>query len=295
MEKSENSRKFHYEKWYVTNPLKINNMLLVQIGRTHCAENYFIEEHPHLNWFEITYIFDGEGAVITNGVSTPVKSGDLYLSFPGDTHAIRSDKHNPLKFNFLSLWTEDEEILEELEKIMLVNMDSDKRTFSDKNIENLVDSSISEVILNDKFSQEMLSFSLNQIIRYIIRDFSLDGKNAKLNFTTSEELCYQMMNYINTHIYVMNGLDTLAKYFGYSYGYLSEIFRKTTGEKLIDYYTMRRLESAALLLKENELNSVQIAELLGYSSIYSFSRAFKNYFGISPRDYKNQLKTTQST
>lgn len=89
----------------------------------------------------------------------------------------------------------------------------------------------------------------------------------------------------------MDNLYTLAKYFGYSYGYLSELFSKTTGEKLIDYYTARRLETATLLLKEDELNIMQIAELLKYSSIYSFSRSFKNRFGISPKLYKLQSKT----
>ena len=88
----------------------------------------------------------------------------------------------------------------------------------------------------------------------------------------------------------MDNLNVLSKYFGYSYGYLSELFSKTTGEKLIDYYTTRRLEAATLLLKEDQLNIIEIAELLKYSSIYSFSRAFKNRFGISPNLYKKQLK-----
>ena len=290
MEETKNSRKFHYEKWYVTNPLKIENILLVQIGRTHCAENHIIEEHPHQNWFEITCILEGKGKIITNGDTTEVKNGDLYLSFPGDTHAIHSDRYKPLKYNFLSLWTEDERILKELEDIMIMNIDGDKRKFSDKNVQNLIDNSISEVILNDGFSKEMLSYSLNQIIRYVIRDFKNHNNSVNLNFNSSTELCYQMMNYINTHIYVMDNLNVLSKYFGYSYGYLSELFSKTTGEKLIDYYTTRRLEAATLLLKEDQLNIIEIAELLKYSSIYSFSRAFKNRFGISPNLYKKQLK-----
>ena len=40
--------------------------------------------------------------------------------------------------------------------------------------------------------------------------------------------------------------------------------------------------------KEASGNLSAIAELLGYSSIYTFSRAFKKHFGISPSDYKRQ-------
>lgn len=291
MESIELQRKFHFERCFIADPLKIGNMYLVQIGRTHCTENYVIGEHPHRNWFEITYILDGEGEIVTNGISSPVKAGEMYLSFPGDIHSILTDKMDPLKFNFLSFYPEDRALLKTLEEIMILSSDPKKRIFTDKNIENLIDNSLSEVILNDRYSADMLNFALNQIVRYMIRAFAADSRDAKLKAGSSQELCYQMMNYVSTHIYVMDSLDTLAGYFGYSYSYLSGVFHKTTGETLMSYYTLRRLESAAMLIKENNLSVGEIAELLKYSSIYSFSRAFKNHFGKSPTEYKKQMST----
>lgn len=97
------------------------------------------------------------------------------------------------------------------------------------------------------------------------------------------------MNYITTHIYTMTGLEDLATYFGYSYGYLSRLFHTTTGETLMQYYTTHRLESAKALLNNGELSLAEIAEQLHYSSVYSFSRAFKNYCHISPGAFKKQL------
>ena len=160
--------------------------------------------------------------------------------------------------------------------------------------EMLIENCISEVILNDKFSTDMLEYSLNQILRYIIRDFLPGDKTARLNINSSQELCYQMMNYINTHIYVISGLKELSEYFGYNYGYLSGVFHKTTGQTLMEYYTVCRLKSATVLIKENALNFAEIAELLNYSSVYAFSRAFKNHFGISPKAYKKQLSINET-
>lgn len=41
--------------------------------------------------------------------------------------------------------------------------------------------------------------------------------------------------------------------------------------------------AARLLLNEGKLNITKIAELLNYSSIYSFSKAFKEKYGVSPK------------
>lgn len=286
-------QKFHFAKNYVVNPLKIGNMSLIQIGCTHCSEGFAMPDHfHHHNWFEITYVTGGSGTISTNGVATRVKRGDLYLSFPRDVHSITSDDKHPLKYAFLAFWPEDEELQTEFEKIMVLNNDPNQRVFSSENTERLLDNSISEIILKDKYSSDMLVFNLNQIARYVIREFSLKSKLEKLKVSSAEELCSCMTNYIRTHIYSIDSLEEVAEYFGYSYSYLSGIFHKTTGDTLVKCYTACRAETAKTLINEGRLSFTEIAELLKFSSIYSFSRAFKNHLGITPSEYKKQLKST---
>lgn len=283
------SRKFHIERDYIANPRKLGNIFLLQVGRSHSTKDYIIGEHIHRNWFELTHILEGKGNIITNGIVIPIKAGEIYLSFPGDIHAINTDKEYPIKFNFLSFWPDDQKLLSMFEKIMLFYSDPSRRIFVDKDVEYLIGNTLSEALLDDEHSADMLNYALNQITRYIIRNFIGDKKNTKLNIDSSEELCYQIMNYISTRIYSMDGLAVLSKHFGYSYSYLSDIFHKTTGDTLMNYYTQRRLDVAAMLITENRLSVGEIAELLKYSSIYSFSRAFKNHFGKSPTEYKKQM------
>ena len=66
------------------------------------------------------------------------------------------------------------------------------------------------------------------------------------------------------------------------YDYLSSLFKKTTGRTLLDYYQSSRLRVARSLVKENNLKINEIAELLNYSSVYAFSKAYKNKYGICP-------------
>ena len=87
----------------------------------------------------------------------------------------------------------------------------------------------------------------------------------------------------------MDGLEVLAEHTGYNYSYLSSLYNSTTGESLSSYYRTRRLETARLHIEENLLSITAIADLLRYSSIYTFSRAFKDAYGISPEQYRRRL------
>lgn len=279
------SRKFHIEKNYMESPINLGDFNLVQIGRTHCTKDYVIADHIHRNWFEITVVNKGLGEIITNGVKMPIKEGDIYLSFPGDVHAINTDNISPLKYSFLSVWPQNSFLLEKFELVMDYFREPEKRLFKDSNVEYLVGNALSEVFSEDEHSKEIFVSAVNQILRYTLRNF-LGGKTFDFKVDCAQELCYQIMNYINTHIYTMDGLNELSAKFGYSYSYLSDSFHKTTGETLKSFYTGRRLDAAIMLLKEESTTLSEIAELLRYSSVCTFSRAFKKRFGKSPSEYK---------
>ena len=181
------------------------------------------------------------------------------------------------------------------------------RVFSDDNIPILVRSAIAEMQKYDKkkksepdrnplpsdgqnserYSENLLACIFEQILIYILRGFNKKRSPFRLgNVSGKDALCYQIMNYVDTHIYSLIKLDSLSDIFGYNYSYLSSLFRKITTSTLLDYYKKRRLETARLLLTEQKLKITEISELLNYSSIYSFSKAFKDRYGVSPKNYK---------
>jgi AraC-like DNA-binding protein len=51
-----------------------------------------------------------------------------------------------------------------------------------------------------------------------------------------------------------------------------------------------RMTSAACLMEESDQNISEIAFSVGYQELSNFSRAFKKYYDLSPRNYlKNKL------
>lgn len=69
-----------------------------------------------------------------------------------------------------------------------------------------------------------------------------------------------------------------------------EVFRKEfkeqTGLSLMNYMVRRRLDKACTLLRTTNLRVLEISNELGYSSQYEFSKQFKRYFHLSPKQYR---------
>ena len=55
---------------------------------------------------------------------------------------------------------------------------------------------------------------------------------------------------------------------------------------MVEYYGNKRMEKAKELIKEGKLTVNQIASALNYSSIYSFSKSFKQKYGFAPTKLK---------
>lgn len=278
---------YHLENVFFNNPLEFDEIFLFQIGRLYCKNSTVVDTHIHTDLYELTVVTDGAGTVITNHIPSAVKSGDIYLSMPGDIHRIESDRDNPLKYDFLAFRPRENQYKDELVRISEKYHSPENRIIKNEQISRLTANAIAELTTSNMYSNELLNSVFKQILIYLIRDFhKLPNNSYPDNINNSKILCYKLMNYIDTHIYTIKNLSELCEATGYSYGYLSAIFKKTTSEKLFDYYNKRRINAACLLLKENNHSITEISEILGYSSLYAFSKAFKKQMNLSPKSYK---------
>lgn len=100
------------------------------------------------------------------------------------------------------------------------------------------------------------------------------------------DVCVQIKDFIDSRRGVGINLEALEKQFSYNKFHLEKQFSKKYGVGIVAYADGKRFEYACELLSSNTVSGA--ASLLGFSSIYSFSRAFKNKFGVSPTEYKKR-------
>jgi AraC-like DNA-binding protein len=272
------------------NPVRFKNLNLIQIGRLQCGSGDFgIPLHIHSDGlFELTVVNSGSGSILTNNVQSSVKKGDLYFSFPCDTHVVNSSPEQPINYDFLAFTVNDENFKKELETISQYYSPKERR-FCDQTLTTLCNLAVEEFKSPSMFSNELLENMLNQILVLLLRNFQTKQKQSENNAISKKDVYNQIRNYINTHLYSLKNLTVLADVLKYNYSYLSTIFKEISGETILDYYQKRRLNAAQHLIMENKFKLHEIASMLNYSSPCSFSRAFKELYNISPKQYQKNL------
>ena len=72
--------------------------------------------------------------------------------------------------------------------------------------------------------------------------------------------------------------------------YLSRLFRRVTGQSIVDYINARRIEAAQKLLETTELSIGSVAEQTGFASAAHFRRVFRETMGVGPLQYRKSRK-----
>lgn len=100
---------------------------------------------------------------------------------------------------------------------------------------------------------------------------------------------HKMQDYIDHHLGQSLSIEELSNAAGFSKYHFSRIFQGMLHEPLAHYVNRIRMEKALFLLAHRtDKNMTDIAYELGLSDSAVFSRAFKNYYGVSPKEYRNE-------
>lgn len=104
------------------------------------------------------------------------------------------------------------------------------------------------------------------------------------------DLLDQVLSYVEIHLSEKITLSDIARQFYVSESTITQTFRKKIGISFYRCVTQRRLIAAKKLI-ENGISLEATAEQVGFSDYSSFFRAFKQEYGIAPRQYKKMYGT----
>ncbi len=99
---------------------------------------------------------------------------------------------------------------------------------------------------------------------------------------------------VNIGASLIRDVQELAASLHMSYGHLSRLYKKLTGQTIIDRLTKIRLERSVELLCHMDIPIQEVAEKTGFPNPYYFSRLFKTSFGLSPKEYREDIKPVRT-
>ena len=248
-------------------PIQASDIVPVRAGYQKCDPGF--EFGPVVrDSYTIQYVFSGRGTVYKGNAKYPVGPTQCFILRPGETFRMQADILNPWTYIWVGFRT---------------TLDFPELNAQDvidgKDMENLF---LSIANCNKLANRPLEPLLLSYIWKLI---FSLQQMNtsADKTYKKTEEYVERACRLIHDH-YATTSVKEIAGMLHLNRSYLSRIFRDVTGISIQAYLTNTRLQAARILILQDYTIS-QASAIVGYSDIASFSRAFKNYYKISPKQY----------
>ena len=262
---------------------------LYQYGWEHCAPAHSFGPAAR-NHYIFHYVISGTGTLMADNsagetITYQVKSGQGFMLFPGQINTYIADKQLPWEY----MWIEFDG-LRIKEALSVTDLCKDVPIYHSHSKE-----------LREKLADEMLyivnhphesSFHLIGHL-YLFMDYLLQSaKSTKLvsSGRMSDYYIKEAINYIEQNFQNNISIEDIATVCGINRSYLGKIFRNSIGRSPQEFLMNYRMVKATELLKLTSLSIADISSAVGYENQLHFSRAFKNIYGISPREWRKQNK-----
>lgn len=143
---------------------------------------------------------------------------------------------------------------------------------------------IDETMRKQPFFEKLCIYKLLYLLTLLDRGIVCDNHPERENFERIAKAVQHMNRNYGSDFTLQDyaSLCSMSKY------HFLRVFEKIVGSTPLAYRNNIRLEHAADLLSEERLSVEQISNIVGYSSASYFSSAFKQKYGLSPKQYQKQ-------
>ena len=238
--------------------------------------------HGHYH-FLLIYITRGRGVQTLNGSEIPFGEGDMFLLSPADFHKNtvadgESYDYYGVKFPFELLRGHLSGLLEIGELPIAVTLPEKSRAEVKSIFERLIEESVSGA---SRMAHKIyLENMVEELIILALRELPHDRSESTADFLN------RSLGYVYSHFFENITVGDVAEYVGYTPNYFNAKFKESTGVPLGEYLRSLRLTYSENLLRSSEMSVTEIALESGFGNLSYYSRAFKERYGISPREYR---------
>lgn len=233
--------------------------------------------------YDLWYAVAGKGTMRINGILYSIQKGACFLVHPGDLPEADQDPENRLTVVFIHFRLEKDQTpyTEELLPERVIYLEEVYE------FEQLLNQVLETKFKRDEWTTQEFDCLMKQLLMKLYRSRK---QSQELNSSKVSKKQRQVVSQVMRRIQDDNGrsrpYEELAQLVGLTPGYLTKIFKQCTGISVKEYITQIRLQRAQYLLSQTSMNVSQVSDSLGYSSIFLFSKQFKQHYGLPPSSFK---------
>lgn len=247
----------------------------------------------HHEFVEMSLVTNGTGTQTVNGVEHPLRPGSVYLLLPHHLHAFTYKEDEPLKkficmfdvnLLFQADFAELGQWLPRLSDDVPPSYDLQPAAF--EAMQRVLAELWEEYQADRIGKQGVMRLKLLESVYMFFR--SHPGFSALGQPAVSQPQEWEYIKYVNTHFMEESlSLEHVADRFHVSVFVVRNAFKKLLGRNFLEYLHLLRVRRAASLLAATDMSVSEIAYDVGFSSLRSFTRVFKETNGMSATDYRN--------
>ncbi len=267
---------------------------LIQI-RTHTRFVHF-PIHTH-NYVEVVYMCRGVTRHVINGNELKLKEGELLFISQSAKQEIYPASETDVAVNFiilpeffdyaLNMMQQEDNQLRAFVIDCLTGGKEDTGYLHFKvadvlPIQNLVENLIWTLVRKEPNKRSIQQATMGLLFLQLMNQVD---KMETAKADKNQKLIMEVLSFIEEH-YKDGELEELARLLHYDMRWLSKEIKKRTGSNYTDLVQNKRLNQAAYLLANTNMNIIDIGLAVGYDNTSYFHRIFKAHFGKTPRAYR---------
>ena len=255
-------------------------------------------EHTH-DYVEVVYMCSGQTTHLVNGNQICLNQGELLLMNQCATHEILEASETDLAVNFIILPEffntvlfyvgEKETPLRRFLVDCLCSQNSGARFLHFKVAQIVPIQNLIENLLFTFLQEAPNKRKMNEVTMVLLFMQLMDHTDVLHTSDLEQTAIFKVLSYIESH-YASGSLSELAEILHYNLYSLSREIKQKTGKNYTELVQEKRLAQAAFLLKNTDQNVDSIGNAVGYENMGYFHRIFKEAFGVSPRNYRLQIR-----
>jgi AraC-like DNA-binding protein len=230
--------------------------------------------------YDLWVILRGKGILQTSEGTFNLLPGNCLVLRPWKKYIFKNDTQNPITlfyihYNYMDL------------NMDIIPPDKIELPLFYRYIDELEFLKMSINRIYDAYKKNNIE-DCNTWLETILKEIGTQHKKDKLTSSKTEQkkifntLCEEINKYPgNSH-----KVSELARKTHYNYEYFFRIFKKYNGISPGEFIIQARIKAAKRLLHFTDESVGQIADILNYSSSYSFSRQFRKKTGATPSEYR---------
>lgn len=259
----------------------------IELGLTSVGRSDTMPEHKYgpavRPYYLIHYILAGSGTFKVNNIAYHLHAGQGFLIEPNYRTTYVADKETPWSYVWLGFtgksaatWVDQ------------LNLSETSPVFSSDESYRLANC-VNEILALNNLTPAKNLRAISYLFRFL--SYIASGVVTNVQPIRPEQNHYvtQAIHHIGHHLTTVT-VDNLAQAINVNRSYLTDLFKQDLDLTPSEYIRNFRITKARHLLESSDISIDQVAEQCGYQRTNSFTRVFKQTYGISPRQYRQQSK-----